>query len=44
MIQLARDLAEHDPSRIVIIDAPPLHAGTEAGVLARLVGHVVMLV
>ena len=39
-----RELAEHDPNRIVIVDAPPLHAGTEAGVLARMVGHVVVLV
>ena len=42
--RLMRDLAEHDPNRIVIVDAPPLHAGTEAGVLARMVGQVVMLV
>ena len=39
-----RELAERDPNRIVIVDAPPLHAGTEAGVLARIVGHVVVLV
>jgi protein-tyrosine kinase len=44
MLRLARELAEHDPNRIVIFDAPPLHAGTEAGVLARMVGHVVVLV
>jgi protein-tyrosine kinase len=44
MIQLLRDLALHDPNRIVIIDAQPLHAGTEASVLARIVGQVVMLV
>jgi protein-tyrosine kinase len=44
MIQLMRDLALHDPNRIVIVDAQPLHAGTEASVLARIVGQVVMLV
>ena len=44
MTNLMRELAERDPSRIVIVDAPPLHAGTEAGVLARMVGHVVVLV
>ena len=44
MTQLMRELAEHDPNRIVIVDAPPLHAGTEASVLARMVGHVIVLV
>lgn len=44
MIELMRDLAHHDPNRIVIVDAQPLHAGTEASVLARIVGQVVMLV
>jgi len=44
MARLIRDLAEQDADRIVIVDAPPLHAGTEAGVLARMVGHVVVLV
>jgi protein-tyrosine kinase len=44
MSRMMRELAERDPNRIVIVDAPPLHAGTEAGVLARMVGHVVMLV
>ena len=39
-----RELSEQDPDRIVIVDAPPLHAGTEASVLARMVGHVVVLV
>ncbi len=43
-VKLMRELAEHDPNRIVIVDAPPLHAGTEASVLARMVGHVVVLV
>lgn len=44
MARLIRDLAEQDADRIIIVDAPPLHAGTEAGVLARMVGHVVVLV
>lgn len=44
MSRVMRELAERDPNRIVIVDAPPLHAGTEAGVLARMVGHVVVLV
>jgi protein-tyrosine kinase len=44
MLRVMRELAERDPNRIVIVDAPPLHAGTEAGVLARMVGHVVVLV
>ncbi len=38
------NLRNRIPNRIVIVDAPPLHAGTEAGVLARMVGHVVVLV
>jgi Mrp family chromosome partitioning ATPase len=44
MTRLMRELAGQDPNRIVIVDAPPLHAGTEASVLARMVGHVVVLV
>ena len=44
MARLVRELSEQDPDRIVIVDAPPLHAGTEASVLARMVGHVVVLV
>jgi exopolysaccharide/PEP-CTERM locus tyrosine autokinase len=44
MSRMMRELAERDPNRIVIVDAPPLHAGTEASVLARMVGHVVVLV
>ena len=44
MIRLAKERADHDPNRIVIVDGPPVHAGTEAGVLARMVGHVVVLV
>ena len=44
MSRMMQELSERDPNRIVIVDAPPLHAGTEAGVLARMVGHVVVLV
>jgi Mrp family chromosome partitioning ATPase len=44
MRRLAHDLAAEDPNRIVIFDAPPLLAGTEAGVLARMVGQVVVVV
>jgi protein-tyrosine kinase len=44
MTQVLRDLAEYASNRIVVIDAPPLHAGTEASVLARGVGQVVVLV
>jgi len=44
MSRLVRELADRDPNRIVIVDGPPLHAGTEAGVLARMVGHVIVLV
>jgi protein-tyrosine kinase len=44
MTQLLHDLAAYDSNRIVVIDGPPLHAGTEASVLARMVGQVVVLV
>ena len=44
MARLVRELSEHDPDRIVIVDAPPLHAGTEASVLAHMVEDVVVLV
>ena len=44
MTHLMRELAVCDPNRIVIVDGPPLHAGTEASVLARMVGHVIVLV
>jgi protein-tyrosine kinase len=44
MSRLMRELADRDPNRIVIVDGPPLHAGTEAGVLARMVGHVLVVV
>jgi len=44
MLELMRELASRDPNRIVIVDGPPMQAGTEASVLARMVGHVVVLV
>ena len=44
MGQLARRLALAEPGRVVIFDAPPLLATTEAGVLARLMGQIVMVV
>lgn len=44
MDRVVRDLAAEDAHRIVIFDAPPLLTGTEAGVLSRLVGQVVVVV
>ena len=44
MTRVMRELADYDPTRIVIVDAPPLHAGTEASVLARMAGQVVVVV
>ena len=44
MGELVRRLALADPDRIVLFDAPPLLATTEAGVLARLMGQVVLVV
>ena len=44
MGQLVRRLALADPDRIVLFDAPPLLATTEASVLARLMGQVVLVV
>ena len=44
MIQVTRALALQNPGRIVILDAAPLLAATEASVLARLVGQVVVVV
>ena len=38
------ELAENDPDRVIIFDAPPLLATTEAGVLSNLMGQVVMVV
>ncbi len=37
-------LAAEDPDRMIVFDAPPLLATTEAAVLARLMGQVVMVV
>lgn len=42
--RVTRHLAERDPKRIVLIDAPPLLASTEAAALARLAGQVVVVV
>ncbi len=44
MARVMRDLAAYDPNRIVIVDAPPVHAGTEASVLARMAGQVVVVI
>lgn len=44
MARVMRELAAYDPNRIVIVDAPPLHAGTEASVLARMAGQVVVVI
>ena len=44
MRTITRDLAEADPDRVVIFDAPPLLATTEAAVLARHMGQVVVVV
>ena len=41
---ITRELAEADPDRIVVFDAPPLLATTEAAVLARHMGQVVVVV
>ncbi len=44
MSALVEGLARHDPDRIIVIDGPPLLATTEASVLARLMGQVVMVI
>jgi exopolysaccharide/PEP-CTERM locus tyrosine autokinase len=44
MRRLMHDLAHDDPRRLVLVDAPPLLARTEAPNLARLAGHVVVVV
>jgi len=44
MSDLAKRLALADPNRVVILDAPPLLATTEAGVLARLMGQIIVVV
>ena len=44
MQQLAQELAERYPDRVVVFDSPPLLATSEAAVLAGLMGQVVMVV
>jgi len=44
MEQLVHSLAEQDPNRIIILDAPPLLATNEPQVLAHLVGQIVLVV
>ena len=44
MEQLVGRLAEQDPNRVIIFDAPPLLATNEPQVLARLVGQIVVIV
>ena len=44
MRRLAIELSRRYPDRVVIFDSPPLLATTEASVLARLMGQVVMVV
>jgi receptor protein-tyrosine kinase len=44
MRRVMLELAQQDPRRLVLVDAPPLLARTEAPNLARLAGHVVVVV
>ncbi|MDP2903125.1 MAG: XrtA-associated tyrosine autokinase [Methylovulum sp.] len=44
MIQLAQELSNRYPDRMVIFDSPPLLAATQGEVLAGLVGQVVLVV
>lgn len=44
MEQLVAWLAQRDPNRIIIFDAPPLLATNEPQVVARLVGQIVLVV
>lgn len=44
MIRLTKDIAGRYTDRVIIIDAPPILASTEPGVLAQLVGQIVMVV
>lgn len=44
MRTITRELALADPDRVIIFDAPPLLATTEAAVLARHMGQVVVIV
>lgn len=44
MATITRELGTADPDRVVLFDAPPLLATTEAAVLARHMGQVVLVV
>ena len=44
MKTLLHGLARRNPDEVVLVDAPPLMAGTIAAILGRLVGQVVMVV
>jgi len=44
MRRMMHALARQDPRRMVLVDGPPLLARTEAPNLARLAGHVIMIV
>jgi exopolysaccharide/PEP-CTERM locus tyrosine autokinase len=44
MVEITRQLALRDPNRIIVFDAAPLLAATEASVLARLMGQIVLVV
>jgi len=44
MRQLAQELSTRYPDRVVVFDTPPLLAATEAGVLANLMGQIVLVV
>lgn len=44
MTRLIRDLVSGYPNRIIVIDAPPVLASTETGILASHVGQIVMVV
>lgn len=44
MLQLVEELAQRYSDRLVLFDSPPLLATSEASVLARLMGQVVMVV
>ena len=44
MRRLAMEMSQRYPDRVVIFDSPPLLATTEASVLVRLMGQVVMVV
>ena len=44
MLHIASGLAAHNPDRIVLFDAPPLLVTTEASVLARHMGQIVVVV